>query len=202
MCAVRGLPSHLSACSRGRRVASYPAEGRNDRGRPSARRRRRARREPGRGFLAALPGKGVCAGSHPPAGPAQETRRESQEPGLPGPAAPRPPSSLPSSVPRVAGSRPAGTPCPGGGGNGRARGAPSSPGRGASCHRGGRAHPGARIPARAAPRSCRRRCGPGPPGAIGVIGPPGTEPAAGAGRGREGVRASLLGGEMLRPEGA
>lgn len=63
-------------------------------------------------FPGCAPGKEVCAGSHPPAGPAQETRRESQEPGLPGPAAP---PRLPPRLPRTAGSRPAGTPCSAGG---------------------------------------------------------------------------------------
>lgn len=95
-CGVWGLPFRLSASSWGKWVASYPAE-RTKRLRAAISRVQAQsgyRSQQGRDFLAALPGKEVCAGSHPPAGPAQEMRRESQEPGLPGPAAPpRRPSS-------------------------------------------------------------------------------------------------------------
>lgn len=97
-CAVGSETCHFASQLPRGVSGSHPTRlnGLRDCGPPSAGFRHRVgtRSQQGRDFLAALPGKEVCAGSHPPAGPAQEMRRESQEPGLPGPAAPpRRPSS-------------------------------------------------------------------------------------------------------------
>lgn len=82
-------------------------------------------------FPGCAPREGGLCWVPSPGGPAQETCRESQEPGLPGPG---PLSAFPPPRPSTAGSRLAGTPCPvGGRGRERARtaGFPGSRPRGA-----------------------------------------------------------------------
>lgn len=163
--------------------------------------------EPGRTrtrFPGCAPGKDVCAGSHPPASPAQETRRESQEPGLP---APRPLRASPTRLPPTAGSRPAGTPCPAGG-NGLA-GFPGPRRRGAVTAAGAPPPPPLALPLQPVHQDRRqapqpRSRAPEPSGlgpADGSAHPARSPRRGGPDWGGRGGRASLCGGETLRPEG-
>lgn len=155
-------------------------------------------------FPGCAPGKDVCAGSHPPAGPPQETRRESQEPGLPGPAAPpRLPHSAAPDCRKPAG----GNALPGGWERPRRLPRPAAAW---SCHCGRRAaSPAARAPAAVGPSGSQASAA-APvtgaraqrPGSRGRQRPHGTEPAPrGAGLGRERWPSLSLRSETLRPQG-
>lgn len=180
-CVVWGLPFLLASCS----ICQDEKIMDHDRHRPGT------QQEPERTrtrFPGCAPGKEVCAGSHPPAGPAQETRRESQEPGLPGPAAP--PRLPPSAAPDC--RKPAGGNALPGGWE-RPRRLPR-PAAARSCHCGRHAaSPAARALAAvgpSGPTAKRRSPGLGAraerPGSRGRQRRPGTQPTPrGAGLGRE-----------------